>query len=97
MIGFQRSRHMIGRRKRQFPYRAKSIHFRMPVKTIWEQSSTRAARSTRGLVERSRFDAAETESLQQRQRVIVWLMMAFVWILSLIATIILWNKASSEP
>ena len=90
---------MIGRGNREFTHRAKSIYLAMPTSTTLGQNSTSTGNHSGGLARRSQFAAAETrtdaESLEQRQRVIVWPLIALLWILFLIAGIILWTRAGS--
>ena len=89
---------MIDRRNRQFKHRSKSMYLAMPMKTMPERNWTGTGRQTRRLARRSQF-ATETrtddESLEQRQRVIVWGLMALLWALFLMAGIILWIRAGS--
>jgi hypothetical protein len=88
---------MTERNNRQFTHPSKPMYLAMPMKTMLEQSSRSAGGETGRLARRSQF-ATETrtdgESLEQRQRVIVWCLMALLWILVLIAGIILWDKTS---
>ena len=88
---------MIERRNREFTHHAKSIYLAMPTNTTLDQNST--SNHSGGLARRSQFAAAETrtdaEPLEQRQRVIVWPLIALLWILFLIAGIILWIRAGS--
>ena len=88
---------MIERRNRQVKHGSKSMYLAMPVKTMPERNWTSAGRQTGGLARRSQFGIAKTrpnaESLEQRQRVVVWWLMALLWLLFLLAGIILWNKA----
>ncbi len=86
---------MIESRNRQFAHGSKPMYLAMPTKTMLEQSSRSASGETDRLAGRSQF-ATETrtddESLEQQERVIVWCLMALLWILFLIAGIILWDK-----
>jgi hypothetical protein len=89
---------MIERRNRQFTHHAKS-YLAMPTNTTLDQNSTSTGNHSGGLARRSQFAAAETrtdvEPLEQRQTVIVWPLIALLWILFLIAGIILWIRAGS--
>ena len=89
---------MIERRSRQLTHRAKSIYLAMPTNTTLDPNSTSIGYQRGGLARRSQFAAAETrtnsETLEQRQRVIVWWLIALLWILFFVAGIILWDKAS---
>ena len=88
---------MIERRSREFAHRAKSIYLAMPTSTTLGQNSTSTGNQTGRLAGEPRFAAVATltksESLEQRQRVIVWPLIALLWILFLIAGIILWLRA----
>ena len=90
---------MIERRNRQFTHHAKSIYLAMPTNTTLDQNSTSTGNHSGGLARRSQFAAAETrtdaESLEQRQRVIVWWLIALLWVLFFLAGIILWQRLSS--
>ena len=90
---------MIERRNREFTHHAKSIYLAMPTNTTLDQNSTSTGNHSGGLARRSQFAAAKTrtdaEPLEQRQRVIVWPLIALLWILFLIAGIILWIRAGS--
>ena len=90
---------MIEKRNRQFRHRSKPVYLAMPMKTVLEQCSRSAGGQTGGLALRSKFASVETrtdaESIEQRQRVIVWPLIALLWILFLIAGIILWTRAGS--
>jgi hypothetical protein len=90
---------MIERRNRQFTQHAKSIYLAMPTNTTLDQNSTSIGNQTGRLAREFKFAAAETrtdpESLEQRQRVIVWGLIALLWILFVLAGIILWQRLSS--
>jgi len=90
---------MIERRSREFQHSAKSIYLAMPTNTTLDQDSTSTGNQTGRLAREFKFAAAETrtdaEPLEQRQRVIVWPLIALLWILVLIAGIILWIRAGS--
>jgi hypothetical protein len=90
---------MIERRNRQFTRRSKPLSLAMPMNTRLEQTSRSAGVQTGRLARRSQFAAAETrtdvESLEQRQRVIVFGLTILLWILFFVAGIILWERASS--
>ena len=89
---------MIGRGNREFAHRAKSIALAIPTSTTLGQNSSNGNQTGR-LAGEPRFAAVATltnsESLEQRQRVIVWPLIALLWILFLIAGIILWTRAGS--
>lgn len=88
---------MIDRRTRQFMHRSKSMHLAMPIRTRLEQNSATTGGQTGRLARRSQFvvqHRTNDESLEQRQRVIVWCLMALLWILFFLAGIILWERAS---
>ena len=89
---------MIERRSREFKHSSKSMYLALPMKTMPERNLTSARSQTRGLARRSQFAAAETrtdaQSLEQRQRVVVWWLMTLLWLLFFLAGIILWNKAA---
>ena len=89
---------MIEKINREFTHRAKSIYLAMPTNTTLDPNSTSIGNQRGGLARRSQFAAAETrtnsETLEQRQRVIVWWLIALLWILFLIAGVILWDKSS---
>jgi len=90
---------MIERRNRQFTHHAKSIYLAMPTNTTLDQNSTSTGNQTGRLAREFKFAATETradaESLEQRQRVIVWWLIALLWILFFLAGIILWQRLSS--
>lgn len=90
---------MIERRNREFTHRAKSICLAMPTNTTLNQNSTSSSSQTSALAKEPQFAAIATQAncesaLEQRQRVIVWWLIALLWILFLIAGVILWDKSS---
>ena len=88
---------MIERRNREFVHRAKSISLAMPTSTTLGQNSTSTGNQTGRLAREFASVATRpnAESLEQRQRVIVWPLIALLWILFVIAGIILWIRAGS--
>jgi hypothetical protein len=87
---------MIDRRNRQFMHRSKSMYLPMPIRRLGPNSATTDGQ-TGGLTRRSPLvvePRMDDESLEQRQRVIVWCLMALLWALFLMAGIILWQRAA---
>jgi hypothetical protein len=89
---------MIARRNGELLHRPKSIYLAMPTNTTLEQNSTstgdqigRPARKPQLTAVASRTNS---ESVEQRQSVTVWWMIALLWILFLLAGMVLWNKAA---
>ncbi len=90
---------MIEKINREFTPREKSICLAMPTNTTLDQSSTNSSSQTSALAKEPQFAAVTTRTncesaLEQRQRVIVWWLIALLWILFVMAGIILWKKAS---
>jgi hypothetical protein len=89
---------MIETGNRQFTHHAKVMYEATPSSTRLDQNSTRTREQTSELARLSQFAAAETrtedKTLEQRQRVIVWWLIALLWILFFMAGVILWEKAS---
>jgi hypothetical protein len=75
-----------------------SIYLATPMNATLDQKSTTTCSQTSRRARRSRLDVAEmrrgADSLEQRQRVMVWWLMALLWILFLIAITILLERAS---
>ena len=93
---------MIEKTNREFTPLEESICLAMPTNTTLDQSSTSSSSQRGGLAKEPKFAAIAIRTncesaLEQRQRVIVWWLIALLWVLFVMAGIILWKKTFPGP
>ena len=81
-------RDIIDRRNRRFTHPVRSRYWAK------EQNWTTHAKSIPRGLRSAPFNVPGTSSLEQRHKLILWCLMALLWILFLIAAIVLKNKTS---